>query len=590
MTPVQDSVHEQGDISAVISLFRYGKGTYVKLFIAIFLVILSSGILMLSAKYMGQLAEVLVAGSETCTMLRYVAMIMGLEILNIFIYYKGRVGISYVTNQVALQVRTALFGKLSRLPITYFDQQPLGRTITRLTSDVEGIETFFSNTMPRVMTALITIVAVFVAMIITDWKIGSFIVLSSLPAMIFTIISRKPVRHWLRIYKQRSAAINAKLAEYINGLGVIKIFGLENWTKKQFENSSQDLLNAGIRMLNWNSFIRPFAAFLCSIPIVVILWWGGHLTLSNQITIGLLVAFIRYAERYFRPIMQISFEIHLIQDAIASSERVRKMLDEPEEEQVLGRNGSYKGELQGKVTFKDLWMEYQTGRPVLKGLNFEIPPGTSVGLVGKTGSGKTTTVHLLPLLYKRSQGQLLIDDVPIEAWDRHALRQQIGIVSQDVLVFHGSLRDNLLAACDPAKSYDDAKILEAAARTGLIKVVEQLPKGLDSILLDGGSNLSMGERQLVSFTRMLLRDPRLLILDEATANIDEECETLIQQAIVELLKDRTCFIIAHRLNTIRHCDRILVFENGQVIEQGQHDELINKGAHYAALVSRQLRA
>ncbi|MFW7381681.1 MAG: ABC transporter ATP-binding protein [Oligoflexus sp.] len=586
----QDSVHEQGDISAVISLFRYGKGTYFRLFASICLVIVSSGFLMLSAKYMGQLAEALVNDQPSRTIYTMVAMIMAFEIIHTIIYYQGRVGIAFVTNRVAYQVRTALFQKLSRLPITYFDRQPLGRTITRLTSDVEGIESFFSNTMPRMMTAFITIIAVFVAMIVTDWKIGGIIALSSLPAIIFTILLRKPVRHWLRIYKQRSAAINAKLAELINGLGVIKIFGIEAWTKKQFEASSQELLDAGVKMMNWNSFIRPLAAFLCSVPIVVILWWGGHLTLDEQISIGLLVAFIRYAERYFRPIMQISFELHLIQDAIASSERVKKLLDEAEEEQVLGKNGTYQGELQGHVCFKDLWMEYQKDRPVLKGVSFDIPAGTSVGLVGKTGSGKTTTVHLLPLLYKSAKGQLLIDNVPIEAWDRHALRQQIGIVSQDVLVFHGSLRENLLAACDVNQSHSDDHILQAASRTGLNKVIEQLPKGLDTILLDGGSNLSMGERQLVSFTRMLLRDPKLLILDEATANIDEECEALIQKAIVEVLKNRTCFIIAHRLNTIKHCDQILVFEDGQVIEQGNHEALVQQGQHYASLVARQLRA
>jgi ATP-binding cassette, subfamily B, multidrug efflux pump len=242
------------------------------------------------------------------------------------------------------------------------------------------------------------------------------------------------------------------------------------------------------------------------------------------------------------------------------------------------------------VSFRNLWMEYLPGRPILKGINFDIPAGTSVGLVGRTGSGKTTTIHLLPLLYKSSKGQILIDDVPIETWDRQSLRKQIGIVSQDVLVFHGSLRDNLLAACDQTRSYSDQEILDASMRTGLAKVIEQLPKGLDTILLDGGSNLSMGERQLVSFTRMLLRDPKLLILDEATANIDEECEALIQQAIVELLKDRTCFIIAHRLNTIKHCDQILVFEDGQIIEKGRHQDLVKQGQHYATLVARQMQA
>jgi ABC-type multidrug transport system fused ATPase/permease subunit len=590
MTPMQDTVEQQGDISAVLALFKYGQGTYGRLFWSIGLVVLSSGFLMFSAKFMGQLAESLVQKTPMTTITTLVSLILGLEILNVVVYYYGRIGIAFVTNKIAYQVRTALFRQISRLPITYFDRQPLGRTITRLTTDVEGIESFFSNTMPRILTAMITITSVFVAMLLTDFKIGLVVTLASMPAMLFTLALRKPVRHWLRLYKKRAAAINAKLAEYINGLGVIKIFGIETWTKRNFEQSSAELLEAGLRLMNWNSFIRPFAAFLCSIPIVVIIWWGGHLALADAISISLLVAFIRYAERYFRPIMQISFEIHLIQDAIASSERVRKMLEEPGEDETLGPNGSYQGTLQGKITFKDVWMEYQPGRPVLKSVSFNIPPGTSVGLVGRTGSGKSTTVHLLPLLYQKSKGQLLIDDIPIEAWDRNHLRSQIGIVSQDVLVFHGSLRDNLLAASEHDRLIPDEEILEACRRTGLNRVIDNMQDGLDTMILDGGSNLSMGERQLVSFTRMLIRDPKLLILDEATANIDEQCESLIQQAIVELLSNRTCFIIAHRLNTIRHCDRILVFEQGELLEDGSHDELVDRKSHYAHLIARQLQA
>ncbi|HET9235943.1 MAG TPA: ABC transporter ATP-binding protein [Oligoflexus sp.] len=583
-----DPIDHQGDFSAVLALFKHSHGTRGRLFFCIGLVIASAGLLMLSAKLMGHLAELLLQKQPWPLLLGTVASILAIESVNIFIYYHGRVGIAYVTNRVAFQIREALFRKLNQLPMAYYDQQPLGRTITRLTADVEGIESFFSNTLPRVLTALITVVSVLIAMLLTDFKIGFYICLSSLPAIIFTVLMRKPVRFWLRDYKKRSAAINAQLAELINGLPVIKVFGLEKWSQKVFQQSSEDMLNSAFSLMNWNTFIRPAAAFLCSMPIVIILWWGGHMALDQQISIGLLVAFIRYAERYFRPIMQLSFELHLIQDAIASSERVSKMLDETEESKILGPSGGHKASVQGSVEFHDVWMEYLKDQPVLRGVDFKVKAGTSVGLVGKTGSGKSTTVHLIPQLYPIQKGEIRIDGVSLEAWDRTILREQIGIVSQDVVIFQGTLRENLLVTIPEEAQPDDETVLKACRRTGLSLVMDKLAAGLDTILQDGGSNLSMGERQLIAFTRMLLRNPAILILDEATANVDEPCEALIQKAILEVLKGRTCFIIAHRLSTIQHCDNILVFQDGRIMEQGRHDQLVERQGHYSQLVKRQI--
>ncbi|HYX38421.1 MAG TPA: ABC transporter ATP-binding protein [Oligoflexus sp.] len=588
MQAPHDSIEHQGDFSAVIALFKHSQGIRGRLFFCVGLVIASAGLLMISAKLMGHLAELLIQKQPWPALIGTVAGILAIESVNILVYYKGRVGIAYVTNKVALQIREALFRKLNQLPMAYYDQQPLGRTITRLTADVEGIESFFSNTLPRVLTALITVVCVLLAMLLTNFKIGFFIGLSSLPALIFTVLMRKPVRFWLRDYKKRSAGINSQLAELINGLPVIKVFGLEKWSHKVFTQSSEEMLKSAFNLMNWNTFIRPMAAFLCSLPLVIILWWGGHMAIDQTISIGLLVAFIRYAERYFRPIMQLSFELHLIQDAISSSERVSKMLGETEESAILGPSGEHKAVVQGAVEFDDVWMSYLQDQPVLKGVHFQVQPGTSVGLVGKTGSGKSTTVHLIPQLYPIQKGEIRIDGVPLQEWNRTALREQIGIVSQDVVIFQGTLRENLLVTIPEQDQPQDESILEACRRTGLSLVMDKLAAGLDTLLQDGGSNLSMGERQLIAFTRMLLRNPAILILDEATANVDEPCEALIQKAILEVLQGRTCFIIAHRLSTIQHCDNILVFQDGRIMEQGRHDQLLNRQGHYSQLVKRQI--
>lgn len=583
-----DTIDHQGDIRAFLVLFRYGKGIYGKLAAAIALVMLSSVFLMLSAKTMGSLAESLSQQSSPVSIYRLVALIMVFEILNVWVTYRGRIGLAGVTNKVAFAVRQALFHKLTVLPIGYFDHQPLGRTITRLTADVEGVESFFSGTLPRILTASVTIFSVIIAMLLTDFKIGLWIVLASLPSALLTLAVRKPVRFWTREYKKKSAALNSKLAEFINGLSVIRIFGLEKWSSESFRESSRDLQRTAFKMMNWNSFIRPLSAFLCSLPIVAILWWGGHLSLDGSMKLGLFVAFIRYTERYFRPIMQLSFELHLIQDAIASSERVRKMLEEPEEDQTLGKRGSHAGELEGDIEYRNVCMSYSSGKPVLKNLSFHVKSGMCIGLVGKTGSGKSTTLHLIPQLYPIQSGDILIDGVSISQWDRQAIRSQIGVVSQDVVIFYGTVRDNLLATLPNASRVTDSDLLEACRKTGLSLVLAKMPHGLDTLLNDGGTNLSMGERQLVALTRMLVRDPKVLILDEATANVDEPCEALIQKAIVELLAGRTCFIIAHRLSTIRHCDRIMVFHQGSILEEGPHEDLLERDGHYAELVRRQI--
>lgn len=608
-----------GDFAGVWSLLRFAGEVRTTLLTSVLLITVSAICVMISARVLGTLVETLVGGSAGVAnagagisvnekVFVIAAWFLALESFSVLTQYIGRMGLARATTRVALNVRLELFAKLRRLPMSWFDEQPLGRSITRLTSDVEGIESFFSGTLARLLTATVMIIAVLSAMLLTDFRFGLIVVAASLPSLIFTIMLRGPVRHWMRVYKQRSAFLNSRLAEFLNGMPVIKIFGLEEWTSDSFRKAARFHYESGLKLMHWNSFIRPVSIFLSALPTVLILWIGGTSVIEGTMALGLVVAFVRYSERFGSPIRSVTQEIQVIQEALASSERIRQMLGETEEASVLGPDGTLARGLQGRVEFRDVWMSYRSGLPVLKGISFLAEPGMKVGVVGATGSGKTTTLNLLPRLYPFNRGTILLDDTPIEEFRRDNLRSQLGVVSQDTIIFRGSLMDNLIGSVagsmaareggqrQAAGDLPDAgvvtpeKIIDACRRSGLADVMERFPDGLNTRLLDGGENLSMGERQLIAFTRMLIRDPRILILDEATANIDERCELLIQRAISEVLARRTCFIIAHRLSTILACDLILVFDKGEIVEQGRHADLVQRGGRYATLVARQLGA
>jgi len=579
-----------GDYLGILALLRYAREVRRSLWGSILLIGISAVAVMVSARLLGSLvAELITPQKNGVDQVSALALtVLTIEVGAVLAQYLGRLGLARVTTSIAYQVRRELFGKMSRLPMTYFDTQPLGRTLTRLTSDVEGIEGFFSGTLARLLTASIQIVAVLVAMIVTDLRFGSIVVLASLPSIIFTVSLRNQVRHWLRLFKQRAAFLNTKLAEFLNGMPVIEVFGLEECTHRSFAEAAEHHYSSGIKLMTWNSIIRPVTVLLSSLPVVLILAVGVRMHLEGTLEIGVLVAFLRFSERFGSPVRTITQEIQTIQEALTSSERVRQMLIEPEESDVLGPGGDVTAPVKGEVEFRDVWMSYRAEEPVLRGISFAVAAGKKVGIVGATGSGKTTTLSLLAGLYPVTNGTILIDQIDLKQWNRPALRRQLGYVSQDVVIFKGTLRENLLGAMEDQSSVSPERILEACHRSGLAQVMTRFSEGMNTRILDGGENLSMGERQLVAFTRMLIKDPAILILDEATANIDEECERLIQESMDSLLKGRTSFIIAHRLSTILSCDLILVFENGKIIESGSHADLLANEGHYAALVRRQI--
>ena len=573
-----------GDKKSFMVLLHYAKPYKWQILFALSLIFSSSFLAIYSSKLMGDLLEEGLMKRDMHMSIVYAVSILLLEIGSIYFIWVGRQKLAVAASKVIFSVRRNLFAKLQQLPLQYYDRQPQGRIVTRITHDVEGIEEFFTSGLGNLISAsMMTILAV-AAMIVSNPKLGLVMTLSITPSIILIIKTKDFLKNSNRRVSKFSSAINAKLSEYLNGVETIRNYGLEKWSMEKYAHTVDDYLYAQLRGNTLFAWSMPLVSFCATIPLIGLVWYGGHGVLTGVYSVGLFVAFVRYYERFFNPMMLLSREIHVVQQAFTSTERVMSFLNEKDEDEVLKNNGKMiTNSLHGDIKFENVFMKYLEGGWVLKDLNFHIQAGEKIGLVGKTGCGKSSTVALLSRLYEYQEGEVLIDDIPIRNYDRHALRDKIGFVSQDAIIFKGSLRENL--SCDETQT--DQFLIEASQTTGLVRALSKEGFNLDMEILEGGTNLSVGQRQLVSLTRVLLKNPSILVLDEATANIDPHYEEIIHEAVMKMMKGRTCLMIAHRLETLKQCDRILVFNQGQLVEEGPLSELLTQGNYFYRLHNAQ---
>ncbi len=582
------SPSQSRDFASFLYLLKFARPMRAKFIVGFVLLIASAAIAMLSARALGLLVDRGIQAQDMALSIKYAVAVIALEILTLVLAFVARKRIAAASLEAILQIREELFARLETLPMSYFDRTPQGRTVTRLTHDVESLEDFFSSTLGKLLYSLIMAGVALLAMLFTQAWLGLLALLSIIPATIIAVGTRGLTRTYNRQISQRNSAINSTLAEYLNGISVLRAFGLEQWSVVQFDKRVMAHLEANLYLNRIFCWLRPLIGSLSTLPLIVIVWVGGHEVLAGAMQVGVLVSFVRYFERFGRPMMELSFEIHAVQQAFTSAERIAAFLQAPGEEIELGQDGTQMlGSMQGKISFKNVTMRYgKEGAVALNGVSFEALAGQKIGLTGATGSGKSTTVALLARLYEFEQGEIQIDGTPIRSFNRDSLRSHLGFVSQEVMIIKGSVRDNLTLGSE----LSDEQIWATAKETGLARVLARRGLKLDSLLLEQGLNLSVGERQLISFTRILLKNPRVLILDEATANIDHAHEKLIQEAIGVVMRDRTCLIIAHRLSTLAQCDKILVFRGGQIVEEGTHEQLLHAGGTYAGLWARGVEA
>lgn len=492
-----------------------------------------------------------------------------------------------IGQRVMVDLRTAVFRHLQRLSIPYFDAHPVGRLMTRVTSDVETLNELFSSGVVTVFGDVFTLVAIMVMMLVADWRLA-LVAFSTIPLMLLVArLFRNGVRRAMRDIRGRLAALNAYLQEQIGGMRVTQLFAREAAAERRFAQLNDAHLEAHLRSITLYALFFPAVELLTSVAIALLLWFGGLRALEGTLTVGTLAAFIQLTRRFFQPLQDLSEKFNLLQSAMASSERIFTLLDTAPQVREPAVPVALPVPVRGEVCFEDVWFRYAPDGPwVLKGVSFRVAPGTTTALVGHTGAGKTTIVALLLRFHDVERGRITVDGVDVRDVATADLRAAVGYVQQELFLFAGDVERNLVL--DGRVTPERARA--AAADVGADAVIARLPGGWQHRLRERGRNLSTGERQLLAFARALARDPAILVLDEATSSVDAESEARIQTALDRLMTGRTSLVIAHRLSTIMHADQILVLHHGELRERGTHRELLAADGLYRRLHALQFDA
>ncbi len=497
--------------------------------------------------------------------------------------YVFQYGTSWLGQGVVRDLRVRVFQHITNLRLSYFDRTPIGTSTTRTINDIEAINSVFSEGIITIIADLLSLIAVLGVMFYTSWKL-TLVCMITLPFLVAAAyVFKEKVKASFQVVRNQISKMNAFMQERITGMRIVQIFNAEEQEAQRFRAINREYTKANLDAILYYAVFFPVVEIIAAASLGLMVWWGAGRVLSNEVTLGALVAFPIYINMLFRPIRMLADKFNTLQMGLVASERVFALLDRKE---FIANTGKLKPErFRGDLTFEDVSFAYNDEDFVLKDVNFHISAGQTLAIVGSTGSGKTTTMSLLTRFYDIQQGHIKVDGHDIRDYELHAYRRRIALVLQDVFLFSGTVMENITLR---DASISRERVIEAAQMIGAHEFIEKMPGGYEYQVMERGATLSMGQRQLISFVRALVFDPDILILDEATSSIDPETESVIQFAIETLIAKRTSIIIAHRLSTIRHADKVLVLDKGQVEEFGSHDELLqNEDGAYRRLYEMQ---
>ncbi|MCY7383778.1 MAG: ABC transporter ATP-binding protein/permease [Microcoleus sp. CAN_BIN18] len=507
---------------------------------------------------------------------------------------------------ITTDIRNDLFAHVTSLAVRFFDRTPVGKLMTRLTSDVEALGEVFSSGAIGIVSDLFSILVIAIFMFTMQWQLALMLVLMMIPISALIVYFQNQFRIANYDTREELSDLNAQLQENLTGIGVVQLFRRERFNSELFSVTNKRYIKAVDTTIFYDSAVSATLEWIALVAIAAVLWMGGQSLLQGTINFGTLSAFILFAQRLFDPLRQFAEKFTAIQAGFTAVERISDILNEPieikdptREEQAegkrqqkaerikreAGRNQDYSGESEsGEIQFDNVWFAYKENEYVLENLNFTIKSGEKVALVGPTGAGKSSIIRLLCRLYEPTRGRILINHVDIRDLPQAELRKHVGVIIQDGFLFAGDVKSNISLG----ENYSIEEIQAAAEKTNVARLIEELPQGYDTQLRERGTNLSGGQKQLLAFARAAIRNPSILVLDEATASLDVGTEALIQEALERLMVGRTAIIIAHRLSTIRNVDRILVLKRGQLVESGSHEELLQQEGLYASLYKLQM--